>query len=93
MGSIPGLGRSPRGGHATHSGILAWRIPWTEQACRLQFIGSQRVRHDWSDLAHTEFTLCRNLIPKAFVENKSQLFNITSVSHSVVSNSLWPHEL
>ena len=31
---------------ATHSGILAWRIPWTEEPGRLQFIGSQRVRHD-----------------------------------------------
>ena len=28
-GSIPGLGRSPREGMATHSSILAWRIPWT----------------------------------------------------------------
>ena len=27
LGSIPGLGRSPGGGHATHSSILAWRIP------------------------------------------------------------------
>ena len=31
MGSIPGSGRSPVGGHATHSSILAWRIPWTEE--------------------------------------------------------------
>ena len=31
---------------ATHSSILAWRIPWTEQPGRLQFTGSQRVRHD-----------------------------------------------
>ena len=30
----------------THSSILAWRIPWTEEPGRLQFIGSQRVRHD-----------------------------------------------
>ena len=30
LGWIPGLGRSPREGHGTHSGILAWRIPWTE---------------------------------------------------------------
>ena len=28
-GSIPGLGRSPGEGKATHSSILAWRIPWT----------------------------------------------------------------
>ena len=37
-------------GIATHFSILAWRIPWTEEAGRLQFMGSQRVRHD---LAHT----------------------------------------
>ena len=32
---------------ATHFSILAWRIPWTEEPGRLQFMGSQRVRHDW----------------------------------------------
>ena len=31
---------------ATHSSILAWRIPWTEQPGGLQSMGSQRVRHD-----------------------------------------------
>ena len=31
---------------ATHSNILAWRIPWPEEPGRLQFIGSQRVRYD-----------------------------------------------
>ena len=31
---------------ATHSNILAWRIPWTEEPGGLQSIGSQRVRHD-----------------------------------------------
>ena len=36
---------------ATYSSILAWRIPWTEEAGRLQSVGSQRVGHDWSDLA------------------------------------------
>ena len=33
-------------GMATHSSVLAWRIPWTEQPGRLQSIGLQRVRHD-----------------------------------------------
>ena len=33
-------------GMATHSSILAWRIPWTEELGRLQSIGLQRVRHD-----------------------------------------------
>ena len=31
---------------ATYSNILAWKIPWTEEPGGLQFIGSQRVRHD-----------------------------------------------
>ena len=30
-------------GMATHSSILVWRIPWTEESCGLQFMGSQRV--------------------------------------------------
>ena len=33
-------------GMATHSSILAWRIPWTEEPGRLQSMGSQRVGHD-----------------------------------------------
>ena len=33
-------------GVATHCGILAWRIPWTEEPGGLQSVGSQRVRHD-----------------------------------------------
>ena len=32
---------------ATHSSILAWKIPWTEEPGRLPSIGSQRVRYDW----------------------------------------------
>ena len=33
-------------GMVTHSSILAWRIPWSEEPGRLQSMGSQRVRHD-----------------------------------------------
>ena len=32
---------------ATHSSILAWKIPWTEEPGRLQSMGSQRVIHNW----------------------------------------------
>ena len=39
-------------GMATHSSILAWRFPWTEETGGLWFIESQRVGHDWSDLPH-----------------------------------------
>ena len=33
-------------GMATHSSILAWNIPWTEELGELQFMGSQRLGHD-----------------------------------------------
>ena len=33
-------------GMATHSNILAWEIPWTEEPSRLQSMGSQRARHN-----------------------------------------------
>ena len=39
---------------ATHSSILAWEIPWADEPGRLQSMGSQRVRHDW--------TLCNSIV-------------------------------
>ena len=33
---------------ATHSSVLAWKIPWTEEPGWLQYKGPQRVRHDWA---------------------------------------------
>ena len=41
LGLIPGSGRSPQGEHATHTSILARRIPWPEEPGRLQSTGSQ----------------------------------------------------
>ena len=49
VGSIPGSGRSPREGNATHSSILAWESPWTEEPGWLQSMASQRLGHDGSD--------------------------------------------
>ena len=60
---IPGSGRSPGGRNsnslqfslekemATHSSILAWRIPWTEEPSRLQFMGSQESDITWDYLS------------------------------------------
>ena len=45
-GSILGQEGPLEEGMATHSSILAWRIPWTEEPGRLHSIGLQRVRHD-----------------------------------------------
>ena len=42
-------------GMATHSSVLAWRIPWTEEPGGLQSMGSQRVGQDW---ASNTFTTC-----------------------------------
>ena len=43
----PWVGKIPwRKGMATHSSVLAWRIPWTEEPGRQQSTGSQRVEHD-----------------------------------------------
>ena len=49
---------------ATHSSILAWRIPWTEEPGGLQSVGSQRVGHDWA----TSLSLSQSLAlrPAAF---------------------------
>ena len=48
LSSVSGSGRSLEKGLAIHSSILAWRIPWTEDPGEQQFMGSQRVGHDWT---------------------------------------------
>ena len=50
--SIPGSGRSPGGGQATHSDILAWEMPWTEKPSRLQYMGWRRVGYDLGTKQH-----------------------------------------
>ena len=39
---------------ATHSNILAWRIPWTEESSGLHSLGLQRIGYDWSDLTRMQ---------------------------------------
>ena len=48
MGSITESRRSPGEEMATHSSILVWEIPWIEEPGRLQSMGLQRVRQDWT---------------------------------------------
>ena len=43
----------------THSCILSWRIPWTEEPGRLQSMGSQRVRHNWATNTHPQRNFCK----------------------------------
>ena len=49
-------------GTATHSSLLAWRIPWTDDCGRLQSTGSQRVRHGWATFT---FALQADSLPSA----------------------------
>ena len=46
LGLIPRLGRFLEKGMATHSSILPWEIPWTEDPGRLQSMGLPRVGHN-----------------------------------------------
>ena len=46
LSSIPGLGRSPGGGHGNPLQYSCLRLPWTQEPGRLQSTGSQRVRHN-----------------------------------------------
>ena len=55
-------------GMATHSSVLAWRIPWTEELVGLQSMGSQRVRHNWVTNTHTQ---CYTLYPHELFYNES----------------------
>ena len=56
-GLIPGSGRYPGEEIATHSNILAWKIPQTDEPGGLQSMELQRVRYDW---AHTYSKYIRN---------------------------------
>ena len=131
----------------THSSVLAWRIPGTEEPGGLPSMGSHRVGHDWSDLAaaaemflitHSNYLIDTDLFSSIcllkrtlvvcifqgicsfhwrFLNNGCKIiktfpyysldfyvifsdnpffysfFSSVQFSHSVMSNSLWPHEL
>ena len=48
LGLIPGWEDSLEKGTATHSSVLAWRTPWTEEPDGLQSVRSQIARQDWA---------------------------------------------
>ena len=54
---------------ATHSSILAWRIPWIEEPGGLQYMGLQRVAHDWATFTFTirEKALEKKAFSKGFL--------------------------
>ena len=74
---------------ATHSSILAWRIPWTEEPGRLQSMGSQSR----AQLSNWTCAIYRYLVFSFELYSKIHKYCSVQFSHSVVSNSLLLHGL
>ena len=78
----------------THSSIPAWRIPWTEEPGGLQFMGSQRVGHDWSDWVskyiHSD-PIYFNCYTELHYRNKLQsiFFFFYNLFSMLLSKSIW----
>ena len=72
MDSIPALEDTLVDGMATHSSILAWRVPGTDEPGGQQSVGLQRVGYDWSDLA------CKHISKLKFYPDQ---INYRVVSH------------
>ena len=73
LGSIPGLGNPLEEGMATHSGVLAWRIPWKEEPGELQSMESKRV--DTAELLSTALgrVTVFNLLMQSSVQLRKKL--------------------
>ena len=83
----------PEKGMATHSSILAWRIPGTGEPGGLPSMGSHRVRHNWSDLAAAAYInihiyIYQLLKPMSFHLVVSFLLLYDSAQNSVLSITL-----
>ena len=70
----------------THPGILAWRIPWTEEPGGLQSMRSQRVRHDRATLIALSSILEYPLLTK---QGFLFFFSFAAVKHLVISQSIF----
>ena len=62
-------------GMATHSSILAWRIPLIEEPGGLQSMGSQRVRHNWATKHSTLYSIIKPVASLPFVNYKLNIFD------------------
>ena len=82
---------------ATHSSILAWKIPWTKEPGRLESVGSQRVRHDWATFFHFHVSYDHLYIPslsfsntyKLWMQYTSFIFNVCFIPH--LEKAMAPH--
>ena len=74
---------------ATHSSILVWEIPWTEEPSRLQSMGSQRGGHDWATNTFT-FFIFKDVVMVLDVQ-QSEPFVCTHMS--IFSQKIFPFRL
>ena len=68
---------------ATHSSVLAWRIPGTREPAGLPSMGSHRVRHDWSNLAAAAADTCIYVSLNHFVVQLKLTQNCETNTHYV----------
>ena len=91
-------------GMATHFSILAWRVSWTEEPGRLQFMGSQRVEHNWATKHSTAQSTAKSSIHPTktlrdlvlrmsvawFSRDHHSVFQITPASVWSLNNDMLP---
>ena len=83
---------------ATHSSILAWRIPWTEEPGGLQFMGLQRVRHNWATNTLTNMECVLLIFFLISLNTKHNIGYMVFVQYfhnknSIADNSIQPQSL
>ena len=77
---------------ATHSNILVWKIPWTEEPGGLQSRGSQRVEHEWDKNAHyTSFLFSTEVLARAIrqVKNWKKMFEKEQIKLSLFLKDIY----
>ena len=75
---------------ATHSSVLAWRIPRTEEPDGLLSMESHRVRHDWSDLAAAAAAAADLEKIEFLMKNQNQCFTLPYIDASTGVGNLYP---
>ena len=71
---------------ATHSSIPAWRISWTEEPDGLQYMGSQRVKHEW--VTNTLLSTLKKIKSLVWITSNYSTVNVilTSIFHSSIQS-------
>ena len=74
---------------ATHSSILAWRIPWTEEPGGLQSTGSQRVGLDWATSLSLTFTTLRKTRLSKWKDNPQTVRTRLHIWQETCLQNIW----